>query len=334
MKKSRPLTEADVTAESAFFMHRRQVLKALGIGAAALSLPISAQADLLSWFKGNDRPPAPSVKPLDFSKPAAWQNTLPLTPEEKVTGYNNFYEFGLDKADPAANAGSMKTDPWTLKISGEVAKPLTLDHDALTTRFPLEERIYRMRCVEAWSMVVPWIGFPLHKLLALVEPTSNAKYVAFETLYAPDDMPGQKDRFIGGGLKYPYVEGLRLDEAMHPLTLLTVGVYGKALPPQNGAPIRLTVPWKYGFKGIKSIVSIKLTRERPPTTWNLAAANEYGFYANVNPHVDHPRWSQATERFIGAGGILDVQRQPTLLFNGYADEVAALYRGLDLRENF
>ncbi|ENG2550409.1 protein-methionine-sulfoxide reductase catalytic subunit MsrP [Citrobacter farmeri] len=334
MKKSRPLTEADVTAESAFFMHRRQVLKALWIGAAALSLPISAQADLLSWFKGNDRPPAPSGKPLDFSKPAAWQNTLPLTPEEKVTGYNNFYEFGLDKADPAANAGSMKTDPWTLKISGEVAKPLTLDHDALTTRFPLEERIYRMRCVEAWSMVVPWIGFPLHKLLALVEPTSNAKYVAFETLYAPDDMPGQKDRFIGGGLKYPYVEGLRLDEAMHPLTLLTVGVYGKALPPQNGAPIRLTVPWKYGFKGIKSIVSIKLTRERPPTTWNLAAANEYGFYANVNPHVDHPRWSQATERFIGAGGILDVQRQPTLLFNGYADEVAALYRGLDLRENF
>ncbi|MFA1284624.1 protein-methionine-sulfoxide reductase catalytic subunit MsrP [Citrobacter telavivensis] len=334
MKKSRPLTEADVTAESAFFMHRRQVLKALGIGAATLSLPIAAQADLLSWFKGNDRPPAPSGKPLDFSKPAAWQNVLPLTPEEKVTGYNNFYEFGLDKADPAANAGSMKTDPWTLKISGEVTKPLTLDHDALTTRFPLEERIYRMRCVEAWSMVVPWIGFPLHKLLALVEPTSNAKYVAFETLYAPDDMPGQKDRFIGGGLKYPYVEGLRLDEAMHPLTLLTVGVYGKALPPQNGAPIRLTVPWKYGFKGIKSIVSIKLTRERPPTTWNLAAADEYGFYANVNPHVDHPRWSQATERFIGAGGILDVQRQPTLLFNGYADEVATLYRGLDLRENF
>ncbi len=334
MKKSRPLTEADVTAESVFFMHRRQVLKALGIGAATLSLPIAAQADLLSWFKGNDRPPAPSGKPLDFSKPAAWQNALPLTPEEKVTGYNNFYEFGLDKADPAANAGSMKTDPWTLKISGEVAKPLTLDHDALTTRFPLEERIYRMRCVEAWSMVVPWIGFPLHKLLALVEPTSNAKYVAFETLYAPDDMPGQKDRFIGGGLKYPYVEVLRLDEAMHPLTLLTVGVYGKALPPQNGAPIRLTVPWKYGFKGIKSIVSIKLTRERPPTTWNLAAADEYGFYANVNPHVDHPRWSQATERFIGAGGILDVQRQPTLLFNGYSDEVATLYRGLDLRENF
>lgn len=334
MKKLRPFTEADVTDESAFFMQRRQVLKALGISAAALSFPLSAQADLLSWFKGNDRPPAPAGKPLDFSKPAAWQNSLPLTPANKVSGYNNFYEFGLDKADPAANAGSLKTDPWTLKISGEVAKPLTLDHDALTARFPLEERIYRMRCVEAWSMVVPWIGFPLHKLLAQVEPTSNAKYVAFETIYAPDEMPGQKDRFIGGGLKYPYVEGLRLDEAMHPLTLLTVGVYGKALPPQNGAPIRLIVPWKYGFKGIKSIVSIKLTRERPPTTWNLAAPNEYGFYANVNPHVDHPRWSQATERFIGAGGILDVQRQPTLLFNGYADEVASLYRGLNLQENF
>ncbi|HAJ6506301.1 mononuclear molybdenum enzyme YedY [Escherichia coli] len=334
MKKNQFLKESDVTAESVFFMTRRQVLKALGISAPALSLPHAAHADLLSWFKGNDRPPAPAGKPLEFSKPAAWQNDLPLTPADKVSGYNNFYEFGLDKADPAANAGSLKTDPWTLKISGEVAKPLTLDHDDLTRRFPLEERIYRMRCVEAWSMVVPWIGFPLHKLLALVEPTSNAKYVAFETIYAPEQMPGQQDRFIGGGLKYPYVEGLRLDEAMHPLTLMTVGVYGKALPPQNGAPVRLIVPWKYGFKGIKSIVSIKLTRERPPTTWNLAAPDEYGFYANVNPHVDHPRWSQATERFIGSGGILDVQRQPTLLFNGYADQVASLYRGLDLRENF
>ncbi|EMD1656896.1 protein-methionine-sulfoxide reductase catalytic subunit MsrP [Pluralibacter gergoviae] len=326
------LTEADVTAESAFMLRRRQVLKLLGIGAAGFST--APQADLFDWFKGNDRPPAPSGKPLDFSRPPQWQPALAKTPEDKVTGYNNFYEFGLDKADPAANAGSLKTDPWTLKIGGEVNKPLTLDHDDLTKRFGLEERIYRMRCVEAWSMVVPWIGFPLHKLLAQADPTGNAKYVAFETLYAPEIMPGQKDRFIGGGLKYPYVEGLRLDEAMHPLTLLTVGVYGKALPPQNGAPVRLTVPWKYGFKGIKSIVSITLTRERPPTTWNLAAPDEYGFYANVNPHVDHPRWSQASERFIGAGGVLDVKRQPTLLFNGYADEVASLYRGLNLRENF
>ncbi len=332
--KVKPLTEADITAESVFMLKRRQILKMLGIGAGALTLSPLAQADLLDWFKGNDRPKAPSGKPLNFTQPAQWQSTLAKTPEEKVTGYNNFYEFGLDKADPAANAGSLKTDPWTLKIDGEVAKPLTLDYNDLTTRFPLEERIYRMRCVEAWSMVVPWIGFPLHKLLAMVEPTSNAKYVAFQTLYAPEIMPGQKDRFIGGGLDYPYVEGLRIDEAMHPLTLMTVGVYGKALPPQNGAPIRLTVPWKYGFKGIKSIVSIKLTRERPPTTWNLAAPNEYGFYANVNPHLDHPRWSQASERFIGSGGALDVKRQPTLLFNGYADQVASLYRGLDLREFF
>jgi sulfoxide reductase catalytic subunit YedY len=332
--KVKPLTEADITAESVFMLKRRQILKMLGIGAGALTLSPLAQADLLDWFKGNDRPKAPPGKPLTFTQPAQWQSTLAKTPEEKVTGYNNFYEFGLDKADPAANAGSLKTDPWTLTIDGEVAKPLTLDYNDLTTRFPLEERIYRMRCVEAWSMVVPWIGFPLHKLLAMVEPTSDAKYVSFQTLYAPEIMPGQKDRFIGGGLDYPYVEGLRIDEAMHPLTLLTVGVYGKALPPQNGAPIRLTVPWKYGFKGIKSIVSIKLTRERPPTTWNLAAPDEYGFYANVNPHVDHPRWSQATERFIGSGGALDVKRQPTLLFNGYADQVASLYRGLDLREFF
>lgn len=332
--RSRKLTEADVTSEAVFMLKRRQVLKMLGISATALTVSPNVQADLLSWFKGNDRPPAPSGKPLDFSRPAEWQSPLTLTPEDKVTRYNNYYEFGLDKADPAANAGSLITDPWKLKIDGEVAKPITLDHDDLTKRFPLEERIYRMRCVEAWSMVVPWIGFPLHKLLALVEPTSEAKFVAFKTIYAPEQMPGQKDRFIGGGLAYPYVEGLRLDEAMHPLTLLTTGVYGKALPPQNGAPIRLTVPWKYGFKGIKSIVSITLTKERPPCTWNLAAPDEYGFFANVNPHVDHPRWSQATERFIGSGGVLDVKRQPTLLFNGYADQVASLYQGLNLRENF
>ncbi|WP_058910782.1 protein-methionine-sulfoxide reductase catalytic subunit MsrP [Entomohabitans teleogrylli] len=334
MKKYPRLTEADVTAESAFFMQRRQVLKALGISAAGLSLPGLAHADLLDWFKGNDRPKAPAGRPLDFGRPEQWQAALPLTPEEKVTGYNNFYEFGLDKADPAANAGSLKTDPWTLKIDGEVAKPLTLDHDDLTRRFALEERIYRMRCVEAWSMVIPWVGFPLHQLLALAEPTSNARYVAFQTLYDPQTMPGQKDRFIGGGLKYPYVEGLHLDEAQQPLTLLAVGVYGKALAPQNGAPVRLVVPWKYGFKGIKSLVSITLTRDRPPTTWNMSAPNEYGFYANVNPHVDHPRWSQASERVIGPGGVLDVKRQPTLLFNGYADQVAGLYRGLNLRENF
>ncbi|NDJ56147.1 protein-methionine-sulfoxide reductase catalytic subunit MsrP [Enterobacteriaceae bacterium 4M9] len=332
--KKKVLTEADVTAEAVFLMQRRRVLQALGISAGTMMLPAAAHADLLSWFKGNDRPPAPAGKALNYTMPPMWQTELPLTPENKVTGYNNFYEFGLDKADPAANAGILKTDPWQLTIEGEVEKPLTLSHDELTTRYPLEERIYRLRCVEAWSMVIPWTGFSLHKLLKDVAPTSKAKYVAFQTLFRPEEMPGQKDRFIGGGLAYPYVEGLRIDEAMHPLTLLAVGVYGKALPPQNGAPVRLIVPWKYGFKGIKSIVSIRLQEERPPTTWNLSAPNEYGFYANVNPHVDHPRWSQATERVIGAGGILDVKRQPTLLFNGYADQVSALYRGLNLQENF
>lgn len=333
MTSQRKLTEANVTPESVFYQ-RRKVLQALGITAASLALPTQAQADLFSWLKGSEQPkPAPG-KILDFSKPEAWQADLPLTPEAKVTGFNNFYEFGLDKADPAAKAGGLKTEGWTVTIDGEVDKPITLDIAEMIKRFPLEQRIYRMRCVEAWSMVVPWIGFELGKLLKLAEPNSQARYVAFQTLYDPEQMPGQKDRFIGGGLKYPYVEGLRLDEAMHPLALMTVGVYGKTLPAQNGAPLRLITPWKYGFKGIKSIVRIILTREQPPTTWNLSAPNEYGFYANVNPEVDHPRWSQATERFIGSGGILDVQRQPTLPFNGYAEQVASLYHGLDLRENF
>ncbi|PWC13052.1 protein-methionine-sulfoxide reductase catalytic subunit MsrP [Brenneria corticis] len=334
MHKNRRLTEADVTPESVF-LQRRRVLKALGITTAALSLPFSARADLLAWFKGdNERPKAPPAKPLSFTQPADWRPDLPLTPEDKVTGYNNFYEFGLDKGDPAANAGGLRTESWKIRIDGEVAKPITLDIDDLLKRFPLEERIYRLRCVEAWSMVVPWIGFELAKLIKFAAPTGHARYIAFQTLYDPEQMPGQKDRFMGGGLDYPYVEGLRLDEALHPLALLTVGVYGKTLPPQNGAPVRLIAPWKYGFKNIKSIVHIRFTRERPPSTWNLAAPNEYGFYANVNPHVDHPRWSQATERVIGAGGILDVQRQPTLLFNGYAEQVASLYRGLNLRDNF
>ncbi|MFP1743129.1 protein-methionine-sulfoxide reductase catalytic subunit MsrP [Lonsdalea quercina] len=333
MKKYRTPTEADVTPE-ALFHQRRRLLKFLGITTATLSLPLSAQADLLSWLKGDEKPKAPPGKPLTFNQPPNWRLDLPLTPEDKVTGYNNFYEFGLDKADPAANAGGLKTEGWKIEIDGEVAKPITLDMDDILKRFPLEERIYRFRCVEAWSMVVPWIGFPLSRLIAFANPTGNARYVAFQTLYDPEQMPGQKDSFIGGGLNYPYVEGLRMDEAMNPLTLMAVGVYGKTLPPQNGAPLRLMAPWKYGFKNIKSIVKIRFTHERPPSTWNLSAPNEYGFYANVNPHVDHPRWSQATERVIGAGGILDVQRQPTLLFNGYADDVASLYRGLDLRANF
>ncbi|AKJ43291.1 Sulfoxide reductase catalytic subunit yedY precursor [Pragia fontium] len=333
MTKKLRLTESHVTPENLFYQ-RRRVLQALGITAATLALPTSAQAELLSWLKETDKPQPPNVKPLTFSQSALYHPDLRLTPEDKVTGYNNFYEFGLDKADPAANAGSLKTEGWKIRISGEVAKPITLDMDDILKRFPLEERIYRLRCVEAWSMVIPWIGFELNKLLQAAEPTSKARYVAFQTLYDPESMPGQKSRFIGGGLDYPYVEGLRIDEAMHPLTLLTVGVYGKTLPNQNGAPARLILPWKYGFKSIKSIVEIKLVEKQPPTTWNLGAPNEYGFYANVNPQVDHPRWSQATERVIGSGGLLDVKRQPTLMFNGYGEQVASLYQGLDLRSNF
>ena len=330
--KRKKLTEADVTAESVFMLKRRQMLKMLGISATALSLPAAAQADLLDWFKGHDRPPAPAGKALEFAKPAEWQANLTLTPEDKVAGYNNFYEFGLDKADPAANAGSLRTDPWTLTIGGEVAKPLTLDHDDLTKRFPLEERIYRMRCVEAWSMVIPWVGFPLSALLDKVEPLGSAKFVAFETVVRPEEMPGQSGYFQP--MPWPYVEGLRLDEAMHPLAILAVGLYGETLPNQNGAPIRLVVPWKYGFKGIKSIVRISLVEQQPPNSWNSLQASEYGFYANVNPEVDHPRWSQATERRIGQGGFFGSGRRPTLMFNGYADEVASLYAGMDLKANY
>ncbi len=247
------------------------------------------------------------------------------TPYADVTSYNNFYEFGTSKEDPARESARLRVRPWTVSIGGEVHRPLELDADDLMRRYPLEERVYRMRCVEAWSMVIPWIGFPLSALLRDVEPTSNARYVAFTTLLDPAQMPGQRSPV----LDWPYVEGLRLDEAMHPLTILAVGLYGRVLPNPNGAPVRLVVPWKYGFKGIKSIVKIELTRDRPRTTWNEAAPDEYGFYANVNPAVDHPRWSQATERRIG-----EVARRPTLPFNGYAEQVAALYAGMDLRKNF
>jgi sulfoxide reductase catalytic subunit YedY len=241
-----------------------------------------------------------------------------------ISHYNNFYEFGSDKSDPAENAGQLKTHPWTVLVDGEVETPRRFDIDTLL-RLPLEERIYRLRCVEGWSMVIPWIGFPLATLLKQLRPTSRARYVAFETLYRPTEMPGQNE----GLLQWPYREGLRIDEAMHPLTLLAVGLYGNVLPNQNGAPIRLVVPWKYGFKSIKSIVHIRLTASQPLTSWNLAAPNEYGFYSNVNPAVDHPRWSQATERRIG-----EFLRRPTLPFNGYGAQVAALYRGMDLRKNF
>jgi methionine sulfoxide reductase catalytic subunit len=248
-----------------------------------------------------------------------------LTPYESVTTYNNFYEFGTDKEDPAVNARNFRTRPWKVKIDGEVAKPADYDFDDLIKPYKLEERVYRHRCVEAWSMVIPWQGFPLRDLIARVQPTSKAKFVEFTTLLDPQQMPGQKSRT----LPWPYLEGLRMDEAMHPLTLMVTGLYGKTLPNQNGAPLRLVTPWKYGFKGCKSIVRIRFTESQPMNTWQAIAGDEYGFYANVNPAVDHPRWSQARERRIG-----ELFKRPTLPFNGYADQVAGLYAGMDLKKNF
>jgi sulfoxide reductase catalytic subunit YedY len=267
------------------------------------------------------------------AKLAATANAA-LSTQEKQTSfkdassYNNFYEFGLDKGDPAENAHTLRTRPWTVTIEGEVKKPVTLDIDRIIKLVPLEERIYRLRCVEGWSMVIPWVGYSLSNLLKQVEPTANAKYVEFITLADRKQMPGLRSPV----LDWPYVEGLRMDEAMHPLTLLGVGMYGQVLPNQNGAPVRLVVPWKYGFKSAKSIVKIRLVSRQPRTAWNDSAPNEYGFYSNVNPNVDHPRWSQATERRIGEDGFFKAKRK-TLMFNGY-DQVASLYGGMDLKKFF
>ena len=252
-----------------------------------------------------------------------------LTPYKKVTGYNNFYEFGLGKTIIAELAENFQTRPWTISIEGECHKPKVWDIDDLMNAFALEERIYRLRCVEAWSMVIPWIGFELNKLITASEPTGNAKFISFETLHDKQQMPGQKRKLLGYVLPWPYREGLRMDEAMHPLTLLSVGLYGEHLPNQNGAPIRLVVPWKYGFKSIKSIVKIRFVEKQPWATWHRSNPEEYGFYANVNPEVAHPRWSQAKERRIG-----DFYKRPTLMFNGYADEVARMYKYMDLNRRF
>jgi sulfoxide reductase catalytic subunit YedY len=262
---------------------------------------------------------------LDAVTPSAFTVDEEQTAEESATHYNNFYEFTTDKEDVAAKAAGFVTAGWKLAVDGLVKNPHVFDLPELVALAPREERVYRMRCVEAWSMVIPWAGFSLSTLLAAVQPLPEARYVAFETLWDSSRMPGQKTRV----LRWPYTEGLRMDEAMHPLTMLATGMYGRELPPQDGAPVRLVVPWKYGFKGIKSIVKISLTAEEPPSTWNLTAPREYGFYANVNPAVDHPRWSQATEQRIGESG-----RRHTLPFNGYGDQVASLYRGMDLHEFF
>ena len=290
---------SDVTPHRAF-LNRRQILA--GAGAALLAGPALAK----SQFSTDDAP-----------------NTL-----EEISHYNNYYEFGTDKGDPAANSAAFKPKPWSVVVDGLVDKPGTYDLGDLLAGLTPEERIYRFRCVEAWSMIIPWQGVQLSSLIDKLAPQPAAKYVAFETVQRPEEMPGQQ-RAI---LEWPYREGLRMDEAMHPLTLLATGLYGQDLPNQNGAPIRLVCPWKYGFKSIKAIVKISFVAEMPPTTWNMMAANEYGFYANVNPEVDHPRWSQASERRIGAG--LFAGRQDTLKFNGYGDQVASLYAGMDLAANY
>jgi sulfoxide reductase catalytic subunit YedY len=318
---------SEITAE-ALYLRRRELLKntALAAGTAA------AFGGGLLWLVGKGPPPdPPEGRPLAAATRSAAPDPPrnpagePLTPYQSVTTYNNFYEFGLDKDDPARNANTLRPRPWTISVEGEVARPQVIDIETLLSWFTLEERVYRLRCVEAWSMVIPWLGFPLAGLIKRLEPTGNARYVEMVTLMDKDQMPGQRFPI----LDWPYVEGLRMDEAMHPLTILAVGLYGKELPNQNGAPLRLVVPWKYGFKGVKSIVKIRFTEAQPKTTWAMAAPREYGFFANVNPAVDHPRWSQASERRIGEFG-----RRPTLPFNGYAEEVAELYAGMDLRRNF
>jgi sulfoxide reductase catalytic subunit YedY len=296
----------------------RRALLAGAVGAATLQ-SIGAFADSAK---------AQSPGALTYARNAALSLTEPPNSYRDITTYNNYYEFGTDKSDPAENAQKFRTEPWNVAVTGEAEITGTFTLEDILKPHPLEERVYRLRCVEAWSMVVPWIGFPLGDLLKRFKPTSKAKFVEFKTLYDPKQMPGQRVRV----LEWPYIEGLRIDEAMHPLTLMAVGLYGKTLPNQNGAPLRLIVPWKYGFKGIKAIVSINFTERAPRTTWAGAASNEYGFFANVNPSVDHPRWSQASERRIGANAF--GPRQPTLPFNGYASQVAGLYSGMDLRKYF
>lgn len=308
IKTSTELSDSAVTPE-AIYLQRRQFLQ-LGIAATASLLAPNIFA---------------AANPFASATKSPLSTTEDLTPLDSVTSYNNFYEFGIEKTDPAQHAHTLITTPWTINVEGEVEKPGMISMDEILKNFPLEERIYRLRCVEGWSMVIPWIGFPLSSLLKQFKPNSRAKYVQFISVDRPEQMIGQKQKVF----EFPYQEGLRIDEAMHPLTLLSVGLYGKVLPNQNGAPIRLVVPWKYGFKSIKSIVTIRLVEKQPLTSWQKAVPNEYGFYSNVNPDVDHPRWSQKKERRIG-----EFFKRKTLMFNGYADQVTALYNGMDLRKDY
>jgi sulfoxide reductase catalytic subunit YedY len=307
IRKPPAIPSSEITPEDAY-LNRREFMERAGVLVAGATLAPGA----LSGLENRISEPVQEA----------------VTPFEDATSYNNYYEFGTDKSDPKRNSGSFKPRPWTVRVEGHCAKPGTYSVEDLFPRSEVEERVYRMRCVEAWSMVIPWNGVPLHKALARLQPTSQAKFVAFETVVRPTEMPGQRTRV----LDWPYVEGLRMDEAQNDLTLIATGMYGRDLPNQNGAPLRLVVPWKYGFKGIKSIVKISFVETMPPTTWNIMAPNEYGFYANVNPTVDHPRWSQARERRITGGGILaQLRQQPTLMFNGYGEQVAQMYSGMDLK---
>jgi sulfoxide reductase catalytic subunit YedY len=327
VKKSEDIHSSEITPKQTY-LNRRTFLASGAVAAAAalvggrkwLKLP-SPEASVSA---AGTQPESSSTK-LDVVKKTDYASGEKATSLKDITNYNNFYEFGTDKYSPAAEAQQLRTRPWAVAVEGLVKRPKTYDIDTILKLAPLEERVYRHRCVEGWSMVIPWVGFPLGSFIRQLEPMSNAKYVAFTTLYDPKQMPGQNSSV----LDWPYVEGLRLDEAQHPLTLLCLGLYGEVLPKQDGAPLRLVVPWKYGFKGIKSIVKIRFVESQPATTWNKAAPNEYGFYSNVNPHVDHPRWSQAKERRIG-----EFLKRDTLMFNGYGDQVAGLYAGMDLRKDF
>jgi len=318
IKKPSDIKPSEITDPELYKQRRKFIQAGVGLTGAAMFSGL--------WLPDNVQ--AAREKLQGIKKSSLSTDEKP-TSYKDVTSYNNFYEFGTDKSDPARNAHTLKTKPWSLTIEGEVAKPGTYHLEDLVKASTLEERIYRFRCVEAWSMVIPWVGISLSSLIKRFEPTSKAKFVEFTTLYDPKQMPGQNRQV----LNWPYVEGLRMDEAMHPLSIMVVGLYGEVLPNQNGAPLRLMVPWKYGFKNIKSIVKIRFTETMPKTTWALAGPREYGFYANVNPKVSHPRWSQASERVIGSGSIF-TKRKDTLMFNGYEDQVAQLYSGLDLRKYF
>ncbi|MBN47938.1 MAG: protein-methionine-sulfoxide reductase catalytic subunit MsrP [Spongiibacteraceae bacterium] len=325
IKRRADIPSSEITPES-IYLKRREFMTRSGLALTAAAMP----AGLLAQ-DGTPLKPLTAVSATPAMSAQGFYTAEKKTPFDDVARYNNFYEFGTDKGDPARHAHALTTDPWSVQVDGEVGKPGNYALEDLLKGIDLEERIYRLRCVEAWSMVIPWVGVPLHKLLAKVEPTSKAKYVEFTTLVRPSEMRGQRSRF--STIDWPYVEGLRMDEAMHPLTLMAVGLYGKELPNQNGAPFRLVVPWKYGFKSIKSIVKIRLTEKQPGTTWQRLAPSEYGFFANVNPNVDHPRWSQKYERRL-PNSLFDPNRIKTQMFNGYEEQVASLYKGMNLRRYY